>query len=298
MFDVFQNRLILHGTLTTTTALRIGSGRNNNAIETDLPVIKDAVGDPLIPGASFKGVLRSRIESLLRAVITTPCACNPKATIGACNPILDTERCIPPEVMKSKKQELAADARQDQKIDYDIALTDWVQQQTCLACSLFGSPWLAARVQVKDWQLSKLHGFADYQIRNGVSIDRDTETAGEGLLYTFEVVPAGTIFNGVLLVENAEAWQLGLLLVGLREFSQGLSLGGATSRGLGGVALDWQWDGASSYLDQANIWHYLEHGGSGMPITEKLRKDWNQAMVAKLNALRKQAGTNDGGDHA
>lgn len=65
MFDVFKNRLEITGTLITITALRISAGRSTEPIGSDLPVIKDALGRPLIPGSSFKGALRSRLESFL-----------------------------------------------------------------------------------------------------------------------------------------------------------------------------------------------------------------------------------------
>jgi CRISPR/Cas system CSM-associated protein Csm3 (group 7 of RAMP superfamily) len=62
MFDTFKNRLERIGTLTTVTALRISAGRSTEPIGSDLPVIKDALGRPLIPGASFKGALRSPLH--------------------------------------------------------------------------------------------------------------------------------------------------------------------------------------------------------------------------------------------
>jgi CRISPR/Cas system CSM-associated protein Csm3 (group 7 of RAMP superfamily) len=63
MFDTFKNRLEITGTLRTITALRISAGRSTEPIGSDLPVIKDALGRPLIPGASFKGALRSPLRS-------------------------------------------------------------------------------------------------------------------------------------------------------------------------------------------------------------------------------------------
>ena len=63
MFDVFKNRLEITGTLTTVTALRISQGRSLEPIGSDLPVVKDALGKPLIPGSSFKGAMRSRLEA-------------------------------------------------------------------------------------------------------------------------------------------------------------------------------------------------------------------------------------------
>ena len=61
-FHVLHKRLRLMGTLTTRTALRIGSGGSGELDAADLPVLRDAEGFPLIPGGSLKGVLRSTIE--------------------------------------------------------------------------------------------------------------------------------------------------------------------------------------------------------------------------------------------
>lgn len=80
--------------------------------------------------------------------------------------------------------------------------------------------------------------FGQYEERDGVSIDRDTETAAEGKLYDFQVVPAGTPFLFKAVVENAEKWELGLLMLGLHQFeTEQIPLGGARSRGLGIVKL-------------------------------------------------------------
>ncbi|MCS6862323.1 MAG: RAMP superfamily CRISPR-associated protein, partial [Abditibacteriales bacterium] len=79
MFDRFQNRVTLKGTLTAQTALRIGAGRATGVTGTDLPVVRDATGKPYIPGSSFKGALRAYVESLVRSV-------NPSRK-AACNPV-------------------------------------------------------------------------------------------------------------------------------------------------------------------------------------------------------------------
>jgi CRISPR/Cas system CSM-associated protein Csm3 (group 7 of RAMP superfamily) len=54
MFDTFINRLEIAGILTTVAALRVGAGRSTETIGSDLPVMKDALRRPLIPGSSFK----------------------------------------------------------------------------------------------------------------------------------------------------------------------------------------------------------------------------------------------------
>src|SRR3712207_4109207 len=92
MFDTFKNRLEIIGTLRTITALRISAGRSTEPIGTDLPVIKDALGQPLIPGSSFKGALRSRLESFLRGIDSN----------FAANPTIEAEWSITNERLNGK----------------------------------------------------------------------------------------------------------------------------------------------------------------------------------------------------
>jgi len=197
MFDVFKNRLEITGTLTTVTALHIGVGRSTEPIGSDLPVLKDALGRPLIPGSSLKGALRSRLESFLRG-IDPALARDPSELTGS-----EQVRVVN-QIKNTYKDD---DATLTQKL---IEATDWVSQ-------VFGSPWLAGKVQIRDLPVVREAWFGQYQERDGVAIDRDTETAAEGKLYDFQVVPANTPFQFHAVVENAEAWELGLLAIGLHK---------------------------------------------------------------------------------
>lgn len=215
MFDRFDNRVRLVGMLTALTALRIGAGRATGVTGNDLPVVRDAFGKPYIPGSSFKGALRAAVESLMRGVSDSRRA--------ACNPLNPDDWCVrrPERVTEEQFQRL-------------------VIEETCLICHVFGSPWLASKVSVRDLLLTEGAWVGQFEVRNGVAIDRDAGTASEGLLYDFEVVPAGTSFSCELVVENADDWELGLLMIALRPYERGeASLGGARSRGLGLVKLDW-----------------------------------------------------------
>lgn len=222
MFDTFKSRLELTGTLTTITALRISAGRSTEPIGSDLPVIKDALGRPLIPGASFKGALRSRLESFLRGIVG-----NDRKLVA--NPAIEAEWSITSQEMKKIKETFLNDQ----------ALTDEIIKQTDLISHLFGSPWIASKFQVRDLTVLPENWFGQYQERDGVAIDRDTETAADGKLYDFQVVPAGTPFEFKAVVENAEDWELGLLMIGLHQFeTEQIPLGGGRSRGLGVVKLE------------------------------------------------------------
>jgi CRISPR-associated RAMP protein (TIGR02581 family) len=222
MFDIFKNRLEITGTLWTVTALRISAGRSTEPIGADLPVLKDALGRPLIPGSSFKGALRSRLESFLRGVLGSD-------RKQVANPAVEEEWSILASEIKQFKE--------DYKNDLD--LTAEILKNTDLISHLFGSPWLASKFQVRDLTVLPDAWFGQYQERDGVAIDRDTETAADGKLYDYQVVPAGTPFEFKAIVENAEEWELGLLMIGLHQFeTEQITLGGGRSRGLGVVKLE------------------------------------------------------------
>lgn len=226
MFDIFTNRLEITGILETITALKIGAGRSTEPIGSDLPVIKDALGRPLIPGSSFKGALRSRLESFVRGI-------HPDF---AANPALESEWSISPDDMSNIRMGIKNLKPQER----EERLHKFIIEKTDLISSLFGSPWISSKFQVRDLTIYQPEDnwFGQYQERDGVSIDRDTETAGDGRLYDFQVVSAGTLFEFRVVVENADEWELGLLMIGLSQFeNQQIPLGGGRSRGLGVVEL-------------------------------------------------------------
>src|SRR4028118_1580361 len=236
MFDTFKNRLEITGTLTTVTALRISKGRSTEAIGSELPVIKDALGRPLIPGSSFKGALRSRLESFLRGI-------DPEL---AANPAIEGEWSITNErlngrngIKKEVEEELKQYPEKERSAKRDSLLTKKIINETDLASLLFGSPWIASKFQVRDLTVQPDAWFGQYQERDGVAIDSDTETAADGKLYDYQVVPAATPFDFKAVVENAHDWELGLLMIGLHQFeTEQIPLGGGRSRGLGVVKLE------------------------------------------------------------
>jgi CRISPR-associated RAMP protein (TIGR02581 family) len=228
MFDTFKNRLEIIGTLTTVTALRISSGRSTEPIGSDLPVIKDALGRPLIPGSSFKGALRSRLESFLRGILGSD-----RKLVA--NPAVNDEWSLTATELSEFKEKILKNVKQEEKED---RLNDFILSNTDLISHLFGSPWIASKFQVRDLTVQADAWFGQYQERDGVAIDRDTETAADGKLYDYQVVPAGTPFDFKAVVENARDWELGLLTIGLHQFeTEQIPLGGGRSRGLGVVKL-------------------------------------------------------------
>ena len=284
MFDCFKSRLEISGKLMTVTALRISAGRSTEPIGSDLPVIKDALGKPLIPGASFKGALRSRLESFLRGIL------GGERTLVA-NPAVEEEWSITAQEMRELKKQYTT----------DTALTQAILNQTDLISILFGSPWLASKFQVRDLMVISEYWFGQYQERDGVAIDRDTETAADGKLYDFQVVPAGTPFKFKAMVENAEDWELGLLMIGLHQFeTEQIPLGGGRSRGLGVVKLEVEemdWFDARDKnkpdgIDGVKLLNYLKkmvnNEGSVYEDGKNYKDQWVQSLIGYLENRENQ----------
>ena len=296
MFETFKNRLEITGTLTTITALRVGQGRSTEPIGSDLPVMKDALGRPMIPGSSFKGAMRSRLEAFLRGIDETLAA----------NPTLESEWSITNERLNGRngiKVEIEAQLKElypkenessKRAGKRDELLTKAILAETDLASLVFGSPWLSSKVQIRDLLVDADAWFGQYQERDGVSIDRDTETASDGKLYDFQVVPAGTPFEFKAVVENAEDWELGLLMVGLCQFeNEMIPLGGGRSRGLGVVRLSLDemiWVNPSNPQELIEYLQHLVEGQLQSYIKtpqqiEELKQSWSMALLNHLTQL-------------
>jgi CRISPR-associated RAMP protein (TIGR02581 family) len=282
MFDTFKNRLELTGTLITITALKVGAGRSIEVTDPDVPVIKDANGHPLIPGSSFKGALRSRLESFLRGI--DPRFANDPSELSSSTWM---------NQVKAIKQSVEA-IKNDH--DRDIRLTNQLKAITDRASMLFGSPWLAGKLQIRDLtvqknELGEVNWFGQYQERDGVAIDRDTETAADKRKYDFEVVPAGTIFDFKAAAENLEEAELGLLMLGLTQFeNEMIPLGGGRSRGLGVVKLDLTemvWVNPSSKQELLDYMKNLVNE-QFQPYTktpteiQALKDVWTEALIREL----------------
>ena len=247
-FASFHNRLWLPGRLRLETALRVGTGRSTEAVGVDLPVVKDFYDRPYIPGSSFKGALRAYIESVLRG-LQERLGRKDLACLSVSKPDSpDYEGCLTQSKVNNMKEEFR---------DNPQALEQAFWEGSCWVCRVFGAPWLASKVWVRDLTVDEETWPERYEQRDGVAIDRDTGTAAEGFKYEFEAVPPGVVFNFEFLAENASPAEQGLLLLALRGFEEGhVMLGGGRSRGLGRVRLEIDWDG-SEYVDEAILLDYL-----------------------------------------
>jgi len=224
-FWQFENRWLITATLRMKTALSVGSRASLLPAGSDLPVIKTPEGVPFIPGSSLKGVVRTYVERVLRTLdgMNTQ---HPEQRLWACDPLDEDRRCV----TGAQKKALFEQAGED-----DARFTELIWQHSCTACRLFGSPWLASRVAFQDAMLANRESLLRLtEVRDGVGIDRDLGSAKTGIKYDFETVPAGAEFGITIVVENAEEWEVGLLLLALKAIEKGeLPIGGKTTRGPG-----------------------------------------------------------------
>ena len=224
-FDRFENHITISGDLVSETPLHIGASEDS-LFGVDNQVMKDVEGKPLIPGSSLKGILRTYIERIGQAGILdhgdykAPC-------------VTSEEMCLTEVNNKEKRNEL-------KKVS-EAYFYDYIAKQSCPICHLFGNQMRAAKVSISDSTI-KGDWLNHYEVRKGVSIDRDTGIATRGALYDFEVVPASIVFSFEVHCENVSRLELKWLLVSLDSLRNGrLKLGGKVARGLGKIrGENWQ----------------------------------------------------------
>jgi len=226
-----RNRYVFTGRLVMQTALHIGGGKVTLS-NSDSPVVLTPEEIPFIPGSSFKGALRSTVEKLVPSLPAT-------ARLSSCGLIDLSDEAIQEakknntKICPTVRQRDIAQERRD-KPGREWEVTEKAIDDLCNTCHLFGSPFAAARLTVSDLYMPREEWSCIIQVRDGVAIDRDSETAKDRLKYDFEVVPASAVFNLEITLENATPQDLQIICVGLSEFVHGFgAIGGKRSRGLG-----------------------------------------------------------------
>lgn len=216
------------GVVRFTTAFHLGSGQAGDQIS-DMGVLKDPRGNPLLPGSTLKGKCRATAERLA-----------PSLSLKAC--MLDTALsgidCVSDErTFKEKHGDPRKTLRE--KLEANSASAEeWLRGNTCDVCWLFGSPLRASRIFFADGELLAESWSGVVETRDGVVLNRDSGTAVEGLKYDFEAIPARTAFRVAIQVEDPTKEQLALVGATLSEWQLGFQLGGFTSRGLGWAILE------------------------------------------------------------
>jgi CRISPR-associated RAMP protein (TIGR02581 family) len=217
-----RKKLRVTGVIVFETGWRIGSGKEGVTMS-DLGVVLDPAGVPLLPGSSVKGKLRATCESLADHLGLRACFLSRNASSLDC--VSDVK------FFSSVREEHQEAIRQGPE-----AQLGWIRRHTCDVCRLFGSPVQKSRLRCSD---GKLDGEGVVvQVRDGVVLDRDSRKAVNGLKYDYEVSSAGARFRVCFDLDNSSADDEALFGAALFEWHAGSSLGGFVSRGLGRFRLE------------------------------------------------------------
>ncbi len=245
----FDQKVRITGKLVFETAFHIGSGREGE-LGSDMGVLLDPEGEPILPGSSLKGSFRSFAERLAGHLEIKACMLDAG---------LSGVECVGDEAYRTK---LLEDIEKDKKLKEQFRKSeqeryDYLQKHTCDVCRLFGSPMQASKIFFSDGLLENWG--ESIQVRDGVCIDRDTETAREGLKYDFEVIPKNTVYRVSIEIENPgnEGKDLALVAGALGEWENGFRMGGFTSRGLGRVIFTDKKVESVKYSEKKQLLDYL-----------------------------------------
>jgi CRISPR-associated RAMP protein (TIGR02581 family) len=218
--DRLLERYSIRGVLVCESAVHVGTGAAGALAPTDMPVARDGHGRPYLPGSSLRGALRAGVEALLRGL--------DRSGLRVCDPF---QRSPGDGMSCSERVNRARKQRQELTEEESFRLA-W--DESCAVCQLFGHSFLASRVRLADLPLVPRQDEVVTYSRDGVGLDRDLRTAARGILYSFEALPSATRFGLRIEFENAAPHEMGLLLIGLDLFGEGLAtVGGKSSRGLG-----------------------------------------------------------------
>lgn len=262
-------RYHISATLVLDQPLHVGSGHGSDI--TDSAVIKDYAGRPVIPGSSLRGALRSRCERLADALLPA----DNKICFLYDDEAAGNVRCVSvrPELLRHENGDLYDDA----------TLWATLKDNLCPSCRLFGaSTYWASKVRIPDLPLAAPADPAEAaQVRHGVGIHRDTQTAAPAVKYDQEVVLANARFALELIIENPDADDLSLLALGLADLAHGrMALGGNSARGLGGCHLE---GGLVRWVDLSrggDLIAYLSRGAFPQ-ANEQALDAWLAAMLAR-----------------
>ncbi len=261
LFPVIRRVLVTFG-LRNLEPLRIGVGRGERlGGSVDLPVYRQRVvrpdgsvaEEPVIPGSSLKGVLRTASMSLAAG-----CGLEAHSGVGG-------DDCV--HVFESyAEKELGAGLSFD-NFRKHASPEDMrrVVLGFCPICMLYGAQSVSARIVIGDFVPGN---GASVGVKTGVGIDRRRGAAARGVLYRVEFVEPGTLFRGSISLVNAPNWLLGLFAKSLLMVSEGwLKLGGFKSRGMGRVEID-------QGTLQVNVW---EPGGN-QPVLRALDDELDEQV--------------------
>lgn len=309
-FNQLVNRYIIGGEIIADGPLHIGSGVGDT--ETDALFVRS--NDKIyLPGSSVRGAMRSTIEKLTAGLLADEdrirnATCFLDASSGS--------KCI--SCNKDTQEEI--DGWREAGKNEAAILADLQPPgqpyRLCHVCRLFGSPSFASKVKIQDcYALSPAEAVKKGNIRYGIGIDRDTESVREGLLFDYEAIETRPTFHFELIAENIDeddAWDWGLLALGLLEMTRGgengaFFLGAKSAAGLGRCHLKLETLKVEGFSGPSELLTYLtdnqfsqKYDSTSDPTAsdfmKQKRKAWLDAATAATPETNDQTTENNGGE--
>ena len=234
-FSKFKNRYIITGELKVENALHIGSGEVEG--DKDAPFVKRGVtgnnNDFYIPGSSFRGYLRSKLEGLVDLGLEVG---NEKLTdlhIMALFGYTNLEKECKRKNIKNGYEDMKDILKIKDAKKWDSAM---------------------GRIHIADMPVIT----EETEItRDGIKIDRNTGTTEDGAKFDYNVVSEGAKFLFTMTLENVEKYELDLLRIALQFMRDGDIFGGKTSRGIGKCQLELK---EAKYVEENAIKDFVLNG--------------------------------------
>ena len=214
------------------TPLSSGAAGSAGPVLADKVVVRNGLGEYILPGSQLRGVLRHACERLLRAMDMP--VCRGPQPVAMC-PHYDEQEGEP------KIREIPDPLEASRKV------------RQCALCAIFGSPYFSSPLQFHDlisdnpfrggsttpYTSPQDARLGEGTVRPMVSMNRRRQVAEAQRLFFIETTPAQPQFslsNESAVVGNLETVaQAKLLLAGFRTLT---ALGGSRSRGFGWIEVD------------------------------------------------------------
>lgn len=211
-FDKFKNKYFIEIVITNISPFHIGSGNDSvSPLEPDNSVMKNSRGEVIIPGSSLKGMFRANTEMIIKTFNQ--------------NKVCDetgNSPCIDPKERKEKTEE---------------EWEKYIEENICEVCDLYGSNSFASRIYFSDAFSTN----AKISVKDGIKIRRDTEVTFDKGKFDYEIVEPGAEFKTDILLENAEDYHIGYVIMIIEMVNSGIvKIGGKKSAGLGNLKIEYK----------------------------------------------------------
>lgn len=289
---VFETRLQALGPLLVGSPVASGESGFDHA-----PLQEGDPARPILPGSSLKGVLRSQAEKIARTLKTAEICRRVVGSERAAAFLLECPACDP--LVQDAGQPLAScDALLSQQTPSGQAVLDVADEaddkHLCLSCRLFGSPRGGSRLRLED---ASLVGEPHYKPLDFLAIDRFTGGGAEQLKFDAAVLWKPQ-FAVRLILEEPRSWELGWLLLALRDIHDGLAcLGFGAAKGFGQVQAN-GWRATFGFLSEpdaarlglpfpadgqrSGLYRTLEIECESAPETTAAARGWIDAFLRVL----------------